>query len=169
MLKIAARSKGFTIIELMIGIAILAIVIALGLPSYSTWIQNTKLRNAAESILNGLQLARSEAVARNLSVRFSLGTGSAWEVCLPDGDDCTVLQRRAAGDGSSSAVTVVADPAISDVTFDAMGRGTAIAIDVDVSTSVLSAAESRNLKILVNGGNVRMCDPNTVAPDARAC
>lgn len=172
MLKNSKRQQGFTLIEVMIGVVILAIVIALGVPSYSTWIQNTKIRNAAESISNGLQLARSEAVARNTAVRFSLAAGSAWTVCLPDGGDCTVLQSRSGGDGSASgsnAVTVFANPAISDVTFDAMGRGTTIAIDVDISTSVLSADESRNLRVLVNGGNVRMCDPNTVAPDSRAC
>ncbi|MFC7298401.1 GspH/FimT family pseudopilin [Herminiimonas aquatilis] len=172
MLKRSSGDQGFTLIELMIGIAIMAIVITLGMPSYSTWIQNSRLRNAAESILNGLQLARSEAVARNQRVRFTLGAGSSWVVCLPDPDpdaDCVLIQSRATGDGSSAAVTVVANPAITDVDFSPLGQGTAISIDVDVNTAVLSAEDSRNLRILVSGGNVRMCDPNVNAPDSRAC
>lgn len=169
MLRRNAHNGGFTLIELMIGIVVLAIVIALGVPSYRTWIQNAKLRNAAESILNGLQLARSEAVARNQVVRFSMGDGSSWTVCLVDGDDCTLIQSRATGDGSSAAVTVVANPVISDVNFNALGRGTDVVIDVDVNAEVMSAADSRNLRIIVNGGSVRMCDPNVAAPDSRAC
>lgn len=156
----------------MIGIAIMAIVITLGMPSYSTWIQNSRLRNAAESILNGLQLARSEAVARNQRVRFTMGAGSSWTVCLPDPDpdaDCVLIQSRATGDGSSAAVTVVATPAITDVDFSPLGQGTAISIDVDVDAAVMAAEDSRNLRILVSGGNVRMCDPNVNAPDSRAC
>lgn len=169
MLRRNAHSGGFTLIELMISIVVLAIVIALGVPSYRTWIQNTKLRNAAESILNGLQLARSEAVARNQAVRFSMGAGSSWTVCLIDGVDCTLIQSRATGDGSSAAVSVVANPVISDVDFNALGRGTDVVIDVDLDTAVMSAADSRNLRIIVSGGSVRMCDPNVVAPDSRAC
>lgn len=172
MLRRHAHNRGFTLIELMIGIVVLAIVIALGVPSYRTWIQNTKLRNAAESILNGLQLARSEAVARNQRVRFTLGAGSSWTVCLPDPDpdaECALIQSRATGDGSSAAVTVVAVPAITNIDFSPLGQGTAVSIDVDVDPELLSADESRNLRILVSGGNVRMCDPNVDAPDSRAC
>ena len=64
----AKRSIGFTLIELMIGIAIVAILVVAALPSFGTWIQNTKIRGAAEAALNGLQLARAEAARRNASV-----------------------------------------------------------------------------------------------------
>lgn len=172
-MKRFSRHRGFTLIELMIGIVVMALVMALGMPSYSTWIQNTKLRNAAESILNGLQLARSEAVARNQIVRFALGAGSSWNVCLPDPDpdgDCVTIQSRATGDGSSAAITVVTTPpATTTINFSALGQGTAATIDVDVDPATMSAADSRNLRILVSGGNVRMCDPNVNAPDSRAC
>lgn len=168
-----SRRQGFTLIELIIGIAILSIVIAMGVPSYSAWIQNAKLRNAAESILNGLQLARSEAVARNQTVRFALGAGSSWNVCLPDPDpdgDCVVIQSRATGDGSSAAITVTTTPpALTTINFSSLGQGTVATIDVDVDPAIMPAADSRNLRILVSGGNVRMCDPNVSAPDSRAC
>lgn len=178
------RATGFTLIELMTGIAIMAIVMALGMPSYKAWIQNMRLRNAAESILSGLQLARTEAVRRNTSVQFVLGTGSSWTVGCPPPvtaacPDLTI-QSRATGDGSSAAVTV-ASAAGTTFAFNSLGRrttpapaaGASTAINVDIDPSVLSAAESRDLRVTVNvGGNIRMCDPNvpvTVPPDSRAC
>ena len=60
--------------ELLIGIAIIGILLALAAPNFAVWIQNSKIRTAAESIQNGLQLARAEAVRRNAQVRFQLTT-----------------------------------------------------------------------------------------------
>lgn len=170
----ATFQRGVTLIELIIGVAVLSTILALGVPTYGEWVQNTKLRNTAEAILNGLQLARAEAVSRNASVRFSLAAGGAWTVCVNDDPGvagCTgqMIQSKAATEGSSSAVTLVADPVISDVDFGALGQGTVIAIDVDINTSVMPANRSRNLRVLVSGGNVRMCDPNVNSPDSRAC
>jgi type IV fimbrial biogenesis protein FimT len=175
------RVGGFTLIELMIGITVMAIVLALGMPNYSVWIQNTRLRNAAESILNGLQLARSEAVRRNTSVQFTLGAGSSWTVgCVTASADCpAAIQSRSTGEGSSTAITVAAADG-TPIVFNNFGRMTApvlgagvnsTAINVDVDAAVLSAAQSRDLRITINvGGNIRMCDPTVAdSTDSRAC
>ena len=49
---------GLTLPELLIGIAILGILASVGLPSFQSWMVDTKIRTAAESIQNGLQRAR---------------------------------------------------------------------------------------------------------------
>lgn len=176
-------ATGFTLIELMIGIAIVSIVLALGMPSYKAWIQNTRIRSAAESIMYGLQIARSEAVSRNAAVQFTLNVGSSWTVgCVIVNANCpATIQSRAAGDGSSSAITAVAADG-TPVTFNNLGQmttptpvapATFTGIDVDVNPAILSAAESRDLRVTVDvGGRIRMCDPNValvVPPDSRAC
>lgn len=66
------QQRGMSLVELAIGLAIVGILLALAAPSYSTWIQNTKIRTTAEAILNGVQLARAEAVRRNTQIRFYL-------------------------------------------------------------------------------------------------
>jgi type IV fimbrial biogenesis protein FimT len=64
--------RGVSVIELMIGIALLAFLLFLGVPAFQNFLMNTKVKNAAENIQTGLQLARAEAVRRNANVRFSL-------------------------------------------------------------------------------------------------
>ena len=67
-----ARVRGFSLIELIVGMLILGILLAMAAPSYSAWIMNSRIRTTAESILNGLQMARGEAVRRNEQIRFQL-------------------------------------------------------------------------------------------------
>lgn len=171
-------AKGFTLIELMIGIVIMSLVTALAMPSYRTWIQNTKIRNATEAILNGLQVARMEAVRRNDPVQFVIGTGSAWTVgCVTVSATCpATIQSHSAGEGSSAAVTVTSGGG-STFVFDQFGRRSTPAagsgtVTVDVATTALSAGESRPLRVTVDvGGNTRMCDPHTgvATTDPRHC
>lgn len=75
-------NAGVTLIELMVGLTILAFLLVSGVPSLSVWLTNAQIRSASESILNGLNHARAEAVKRNTSVRFQLTTTL--------GNDCAV-------------------------------------------------------------------------------
>lgn len=66
--------RGTTLIELMAGIAILAVMLAMGAPMFAEWITNTRVRTTAETLQSGLQMARAEAVRRNAPVRFQFVT-----------------------------------------------------------------------------------------------
>ena len=98
-MRVGSAQRGFTLIEMMIGLAILAITIMLGVPSYTAWIMNTQIRNAAESVLNGMQLARNEAVRRNASVQLALDTQSSWTISVPS--TAEQIQSRTYGAGSN--------------------------------------------------------------------
>ncbi len=139
-----------SLIELMVGIAITAILFTLAAPGFSLWIQGTHIRTAAEAVQNGLMLARGEAVRRNSSVRFQLTdtldntcalstTGTNWVVSLsdpaglcasapPDPADPNppapaIIQARAGAEGSRNAL-VAADQ--SAVVFNGLGRVTPV-------------------------------------------
>lgn len=66
------RRRGFTLVELMISIALLAMLMALAAPSFSTWIRNTQVRTMSQTLVNGMRVAQSEAVRRNRQVVFFL-------------------------------------------------------------------------------------------------
>jgi len=178
--------KGFSLVELMIGIAIFSVVIGLGIPAYKEFIQNTLIRSTAESILNGLQLAKAEAVKRNAQVIFTLGTNAAWTVgCYVvvgdnNGDgktDCPAIIQSYSKSEESSSITVKATPATaSSVIFSSLGTivtnaNTFNYISVDADPDKLSSEKSNDLRIaLGSGGNVKMCDPNvTESNDSRKC
>lgn len=64
--------SGVSLIELVITVAIIGILLSLALPSFNTYIDNIRVRSAAENTLAGLQKARSEAVTRNVAIDFVL-------------------------------------------------------------------------------------------------
>jgi len=59
---------GFTLVELMVTLAIAAILLAVGMPSFSGIIKNQEIQTAARDFLAALNLARSEAIRRNMRV-----------------------------------------------------------------------------------------------------
>jgi type IV fimbrial biogenesis protein FimT len=68
------RSSGVTLIELAVTLVVLGLLLAVAMPSAGAWIRNTQIRNTASSMLAGLNLARNEAIRRNVPIRFSLVT-----------------------------------------------------------------------------------------------
>ena len=68
----ARRARGFTMIELMVTLVLMAILLALGVPSFTAWVRNGKLRAVGDSLQTGLRLAQNEALRRNRQVVFTL-------------------------------------------------------------------------------------------------
>ncbi|TXF12056.1 prepilin-type N-terminal cleavage/methylation domain-containing protein [Pelomicrobium methylotrophicum] len=171
---VVLKQRGVSLIELMIGIALLAILLFVGVDSYRTWIQNTQVRTVAEAILNGMQLARGEAVRRNVNVQMVLSGGTGWVVSVANTGE--LIQSRTDGEGGKNAMLSVIPSGATTITFNGLGRVVANAdaspsiAQVEVSSSALADAETRKLQIRVGvGGDVRMCDPQLSPPDPRAC
>lgn len=184
--RIHRAARGFSLIEMLIAIAMLGILLTVGLPSYANWLQNAHVRTAAESIRDGLQLARAEAVRRNAPVRFQLTSGgvglSDWNVAASSdaGTTFTVLiQSRSGAEGSTNArvgVSAAAQPSPAystaltagaglpaSVVFNQFGQSNAGITRVDVTNAAVSAENMRRLVLLVSvGGRIRMCDPRLV-------
>ncbi len=174
------KSGGMSLIEVLIAIAIAGILMATAMPMYSAWIQNTKIRTGAEAMLNGLQLARSEAVSRNANVQFQMTGNTGWKINLASNPDDPPIQERSANAGSDTALATAFPAGSTLVTFDSLGRrrvanvnAPEVPIDrIDIVTSVASFTDARNLRVTINdGGQIRMCDPNSSIPagDSRYC
>ena len=173
--RLNPKSLGFSLIELMISVVIMAILMTLAVPGFQTWLQNSQIRNAAESIQNGLQRARAEAVGRNRDVTFVLGAGSSWVIGVVGSGE--VIESRSAGEGSRNVTVAVIPAGSTTVTFNNLGSVRAANADasvpfaqVDLDSPILAAADSQELRVSLGfGGNVRMCDPNAPAGSPRAC
>lgn len=169
------RAVGFTLVELLITLAVIGLVMTLSISGYQTWLANQKIRAYAESIRNALQYAKNEAIKQNAIVEFSLNADSSWQVRLNGTNND--LQSRPAGEAKNLSVTT--NGGAVSVAFNSVGRvwqgGNAAVltqVDVDVPTSVLPASESKELRVQVSnpGGAIRLCDPSvTDAKDPRSC
>ncbi len=176
----SAKSSGFTLVELMVTVALLGILASLGVPNFQTWIQNTKIRTAAESIQSGIQKARAEAVKRNVPVRFTLNGGnSSWTVSCVTASLCTdlaggIVEARPASDGSSADIILATIPATSySVDFNNLGGTNSAPVpftQIDVNSN--SPKADRPLRVTLGvGGNTRLCDPypGLSSSDPRKC
>ena len=187
--------RGFSLIELIIGMAIFAVLLALAVPSFTIWMKSAKVRTSTESMQNGLQIARAEAVRRNTIVRFQLmnalddtcalsTTGPHWVVsrddassqCATPASDTTaprIIQTRDGAEGADSNTALLAGE--SSFIFNGMGRltSTPSAINVSVTlggTCIADGGKIRCLRITVSaGGEIRMCDPALPTTDAQGC
>ena len=70
------RQSGFTMVELMVTVAIMAVLLTIAAPSFSEIMLSTRLASFANSFIASAQLARSEAIKRNAQVRVCRSTTS---------------------------------------------------------------------------------------------
>lgn len=65
-------ARGFTLVELMVTIALIAFLVMLALPSFTGMVRNTQVRTMAETLQNGLRQARTDAIRLNRQTVFFL-------------------------------------------------------------------------------------------------
>ena len=75
----AVGNKGFTLLELLVTVSIAAILLAVGVPSYVTFIDNNRVTSQANDLLYSFNMARSEATKRGAEVRVVSVGGSNWK------------------------------------------------------------------------------------------
>lgn len=134
-------AAGFTMVELVVSLALFAVLVAATVPSLKTWIANNKVRAVADALQNGIRLAQSEALNRSRQVVFALTTstspqsdftggtlsasasGTSWVIvtipAMVDGSESAVLVSSGVLTSAGTPVTITGP---AEVCFNSLGR-----------------------------------------------
>lgn len=82
------KQQGFNLLELMVAVAVLAIVVSIAVPSFSRAIEKRNTIGAAEALYSQIQLARSESIARSQPVFMNIVGGANWAVGFGSDQNC---------------------------------------------------------------------------------
>ena len=145
-LHLPRRGQGFTLIELMVVVAILAILIGLAAPAFRDLILNQRVKNASFDVFASLVMARSEAITRNTNVWICSNSGVEWK----DGwtvktTDCAGTTIRAQDSYPNVSITGPAS-----LSYNGMGRLTGAAT-ISLTATGVSVANSRCIDINASG------------------
>ena len=107
------KNSGFTLWEMMVIMAVIAIISALALPSYIQWMPKYRASAASRDVLSALEFARFNAIRTNSNVNVNDAGNNAISVTSSEG---TLLRVNLPDD-----VTLTVSGLVSPVTFNSQG------------------------------------------------
>ena len=154
--KLRMKASGFSLVELVITLALMAAMLAVGVPAFNNVMENNALAGAANRFISSLALARSEAVTRNIEVVMcrldssgnACGTSGTWA-------DGWLIWADANKDNNVQATEIVTRDEGLDTVY------TLVALNNQFSQTITFSpiGEARG-----NGGSqqeiFRLCDPD---------
>lgn len=143
--------QGFTLVELMITVVVLAILVALAVPNLQDAIRKRRVAGAVEALYGQVQFARSEAIKRSQDVSAVVTTTSPWSL--------SVAGNTTVSEGDYSGVTLAATPDTT-ITFDGVrGLRSAPAAASGEETLTVSLGTYQAAVEIGVLGRMRICTP----------
>ncbi|SDW47206.1 type IV fimbrial biogenesis protein FimT [Thiocapsa roseopersicina] len=194
----AAHSKtspGFTLLELMFTVSVLAILASLGVPAMQEMLERNRLKGAAQAFAEDLQWVRGEAIRRNRDLHLIFDAGSPWCYGISEASACdchltdpdnanactlsingtTVLKHVPAANYAGVGATATFDLGLTGFerrrgTTMRMGSGSAGSERHGNGSVTFNNPRDEQLKVILSmTGRVRVCSPDQSVPGFRRC
>jgi len=190
------KGNGFSLVEALVAVAIMGILLALAMPMVVSYMDNSRVRNAADVFMTSVMTGKAEAAQRNAQVEIVLladptAAGLATDgIAVAKGWAIRTFDRAVhidgmalveGGSGVTAPVTVTGvdqdGAAVVGVVFTALG-GTTLAKRADFNFThdtggncVAAGGPIRCMRISVTTtGRVKLCDPSIAdLTDTRSC
>lgn len=174
-------AKGFTLIELMITIAVAVVLLMIAVPSFTNLINTNRLNTAANALIGALNTARMAAIQQNTSAQFCSNAASSntssilGTACGTNAGTVFVLTTTADTPPTFVATQLAAAPAeldapsleihgsIQAISFNSQGQGlvpgttlppSSTAPIIDICSTALSASANNHVQIYMAAGSV---------------
>lgn len=140
------RQSGFTLVELVVMLAVLVVLVSYVVPSYQTMIANSAIRSTAVELVSVLGNARADSLSRRVCATVTLSSGG-WSLIYPDtatagcpASTMTAIKSNGTPSGSAVAMQVVdsAGTKVTSITFQPNGF-----INVAKSPVVFTVCDNR--------------------------
>ena len=164
-------ARGLTLLEVLVTITILALLLAIALPSMQDMLTRNRLKSAAQAIAEDLQWTRSEAIKRNRTLRLSLDL-EHWCYGVQTWDhpcDCRLPPETASG----CPLKRVSGEDFPGIRLDATFKATRFEprrATADNGSLTLTASQGMALRVVLSRlGRVRLCAPAKDVPGYEPC
>lgn len=157
--RVASAQVGFTLTEMLIVVAVAAILLTVAVPSFRPLFAKWRLEGAANELSADLQYARSQAVADNANVTFSTTSTTTYSIT---GNQTykTVALPTGVTVNSGASVTFFSQRGCTNATCSAS----------DVTFTLANSQVTGTLQLTVNNmGRVRLCAPSGTIRGYPAC
>jgi type IV fimbrial biogenesis protein FimU len=144
------RTKGFTLVEVLVALAVMLILITMAVPAFTGSMQGTKADTDIGDLRRALNFARMTAIDRGITTRIGpKAQGGAWSGELIVSDPNTPADVLRVVPAMSSGATLTLTSEVTNIDFNSLGGLSAPA--TPVSFTYVRGAQSRTLNICLNG------------------